>query len=304
MLGKRYEVNNVAEVYKRVGKDLLKAKSSSPRGAETKELIAPQIVIKNPRERLAHNSERKYNLFHAFSEAIMLYSTSSKVEHLGMFNKNMKKFSDNGETMYGAYGTRIAEYIPDVVEKLKNDNDSRQAVLTIYDSQDMTEDTKDVPCTQTFQFLLRDEKLHMVTNMRSNDIIYGFQFDVFMFTMLQETIANELEVEVGYYVHQPASLHVYKNYFNFEGYEMLSNMTKKSNSIEVVNNGRLKDWNELALSYTGEIDYKNNGSITDTINILIKSEKEYRTGNKYKTEEYSMAPSWAKPFLSKWINRG
>ena len=43
-----------------------------------------------------------------------------------------------------------------------------------------------------FKFLIRDNKLNMITTMRSNDIYLGFTYDVFIFTLMQEILANEL----------------------------------------------------------------------------------------------------------------
>ncbi|MCI0545570.1 MAG: thymidylate synthase, partial [Actinobacteria bacterium] len=68
---------------------------------------------------------------------------------------------------------------------------------------------KDYPCTTAIQFLLRDDKLECHVRMRSNDVWWGLAYDAFMFTQLQLSICNALEVEAGPYYHQPVSLHLY-----------------------------------------------------------------------------------------------
>jgi thymidylate synthase len=50
--------------------------------------------------------------------------------------------------------------------------------------------------------------------MRSNDIAIGMLYDVFNFTMLQELLAVELDVELGTYTHMVGSLHIYEKSYN------------------------------------------------------------------------------------------
>jgi len=70
---------------------------------------------------------------------------------------------------------------------------------------------KDIPCTNTIQYLVREDRLHTVVSMRSNDAWLGLVHDVFAFTMLQEIVARALGIEVGTYFHFVASLHLYTN---------------------------------------------------------------------------------------------
>jgi hypothetical protein len=306
MIGKRFHVETVAEFYELASTSLLNGMKAYPRGIETRELISPQIIIEDPRERLVYNKDRKFNLLHALTEGIMLHSPSDEVKHISEFNKNMAKFSDDGIRMYGSYGKRISSYIPSIVKKLKEDTDSRQAVLTIHESKDLNVTTKDVPCTENLQFLIRDDKLIMITNMRSNDILYGFQYDVVMFTLLQETIANELGINVGQYIHNPGSLHVYSKYFSFDGYEMLMSMRDNSTSVYMRNESNVSEWKELANCYTG-LNNKvlNLKGTTREIMRLIQIERAYKEDNFLRySAKYSpaivLSPEWAKPFIQRW----
>jgi thymidylate synthase len=87
---------------------------------------------------------------------------------------------------------------------------SRRAVIQIFDKTDIAAHHKEVPCTTTLQFFVRDERLDMVVAMRSNDAYFGLPHDVFCFTMLQEIIARSLGRDVGVYRHFAGSLHIYK----------------------------------------------------------------------------------------------
>lgn len=321
MLGNKYVVESVADAYRVVGRELLDyGILVGPRGLSTKELIAPQIIITNPQSRLVYNKDRKYGIFHALTEATCLYSDSDLLKDIGRYNQGMKTYSDNGVTLYGSYGKRISKYLDDIVEKLKSDKDTRQAVLSIYESKDLRAKTKDVPCTENLQFLIRDNKLHLIVSMRSNDILFGFQYDVFMFTMLQETIANTLGIPIGYYIHNAGSLHVYEKYPQFNGYEMLDNMTQQDNNIPIKfnNNSNLKEWKALSEMFVnGYSDYhwlsKLNGT-TQQVRDLFYAEDLYRKLKKVGDHTifekialknmYMEAPDWVKPFITKWLEVG
>ena len=74
----------------------------------------------------------------------------------------------------------------------------------------MVKESKDINCTVCLQFFIRNNKLHMTTYMRSNDLWMGFPYDVFQFTNMQVLMSMELGVELGTYTHISGSLHLYK----------------------------------------------------------------------------------------------
>ena len=162
-----------------------------------------------------YNESRKFSIVQAVVEALMLCNKADGLKYFSWFNPNMAQFSDDGVHFHGQYGLRIIRFIHSVVHKLKKDKDSRQASVAIYrNGMDCWYEGKDTPCTLDLHFMIRNNKLDMTVMMRSNDIIWGVPYDVFMFTCLQEVIANELEIDVGDYVHFPISLHVYKKHYD------------------------------------------------------------------------------------------
>jgi thymidylate synthase len=85
-------------------------------------------------------------------------------------------------------------------------------VIQLFDAADIEKHHKEIPCTCTLQFMVRDQRLEMFTNMRSNDAFLGLPHDVFAFTMLQEIIARTLGLEVAEYKHAVGSLHLYERH--------------------------------------------------------------------------------------------
>ena len=179
------------------------------RGLETKELCTVIIKIANPRTRIINNSIRKVTIPFAIGEWLWCMEGRNDLEMISYYAPSYKKYSDDGITVHGAYGPRIVPCIKEIIEILKNDMYSRQAIIPIYNNNDVNCKSKDIPCTLTMHFLVRDAKLNMNVYMRSNDIYLGFPYDIFNFTMLHEYIATKLGVELGDYTHIVDSMHYY-----------------------------------------------------------------------------------------------
>ena len=203
-----------AEVYDKLLLSLLEeGKKASPRGMLTKELMQETFCIEDPNSSLIYIPGRNFSLVHAIHESFLIFCDDNHVKVAGYFNKNIEQFSDDGETLYGSYGHRVAAKMQGVLDKLKEDRDTRQALLTIHRVDDSIVKTKDPPCTITLQFTIRDEKLNMHVYMRSNDIVWGTPYDVFVFTTIQKVFANTLGIPVGKYYHTATSLHMYERDF-------------------------------------------------------------------------------------------
>lgn len=185
-----------------------KGQVTYPRGMKTYEIMDAHLVIKDPRDRLIFDPARKMNIAFAAAELFQILAGEDDARFLGHFAKNILDFSENGK-IGGAYGPRLFSQIPVVIDKLSKDMDTRQAVATIYRSADLDAKSHMVPCTVSLQFLIRYGQLHLITNMRSNDVVWGLTYDVFVFTMLQEMVALSLGVPLGEYHHNDGSLHFY-----------------------------------------------------------------------------------------------
>lgn len=187
---------------------------NNPRGFTCKEIIAPQLVLRNPLNSLTALKSRKLNYAFATIEKFTYLSQVSKPDVITLYNKQMSKFINEETKDFDApYGTRIKtnEQLEYCYQELKRDHDSRRAVIMIHQPIDCRV-TKDSACTLSLQFLIRNGKLDMVATMRSNDIILGTFYDIPAFCFIQQVMAYWLGVEIGMYIHQPASLHYYSDF--------------------------------------------------------------------------------------------
>jgi thymidylate synthase len=132
-----------------------------------------------------------------------------------MTPKQLMEYANDG-FLHGAYGPRLRGQLALAIHTLAADPDTRQAVVTIYDgNRDLGRpDIKDVPCTLSMQFFIREGKLQMRTSMRSNDAFLGLPYDLHQFCALQCVVAQSLYLEPGRYTHTVGSMHLYER--NFE----------------------------------------------------------------------------------------
>ncbi|WP_458762828.1 thymidylate synthase [Cupriavidus basilensis] len=186
------------------------------KGAAT-ELNGVLLQLRDPRARLSR-TEQKGTIFSCLGEFMWYLAGSDKLDFIRYYISGYDAFSNDGETIFGAYGPRLfpsdgVGQVHNVIQMLQKHPDSRRAVIQLFRAEDLAADLverrKDLPCTCTLQFTVRGRRLNMLVMMRSNDAYKGLPHDVFAFTMLQEIVARSLRVEVGWYKHAVGSLHLY-----------------------------------------------------------------------------------------------
>lgn len=188
------------------------------------EIVNANLELKDPTNNTMCKCSRKMPMRYAIGELLWYNSKRNDWKSIEPFSKFWQKVSDDGITVNSNYGYCIhKKYGFDqweiVKELLKNSPNTRHAVIHIKEARNLIENpTKDVNCTIALQFILRNNKLDLITTMRSNDVHLGLPYDLFNFTCMQIQMAMELGVEIGTYYHNAASLHMYKidveRYFN------------------------------------------------------------------------------------------
>lgn len=158
-----------------------------PRNMTTKEIIgfqtdvpmsAPVITLK----------ERNLGYKFLTAEAAWIASGDNRVSTIKPYSKMIAQFSDDGYSYFGAYGPKFVDQVSYVVEALVRDPVSRQAVINIW--REKPAQTRDVPCTLSFQYFLRQSgtenqyELHCAATMRSSDAWLGWPYDVHNFSAL------------------------------------------------------------------------------------------------------------------------
>lgn len=104
-----------------------------------------------------------------------------------------------------------------VLEELRKNPNSRRANI-IYTRPKIWIDYKsnnrsDFICTNNVMYLIRDNKLNAIVNMRSNDVCMGYNNDVAFQKYVLSKMTKDLNIEIGNIYWQVGSLHVYESQF-------------------------------------------------------------------------------------------
>lgn len=207
------------------------------RAGETIEVVGWSGCLENVDKNLLVDETRRLDPAYACAELLWYLSGERSVERMCAYAPSYKRFAnpqtEDGIAM-GAYGDRwrsnpgftnlrdavenikgydLKDQLDAAVTLLETKPETRQAVVTMWDSGDICEaiigQANDLPCTLSMQFIRRGKVLHCSVCMRSNDVWLGMPYDVFCFSSIQRIIARRLGLYAGKYVHNVGSLHAY-----------------------------------------------------------------------------------------------
>jgi len=191
---------------------------SAPRGQKIKEILNYSIKLHPIRDRFCSFEERNLNMRYLSGEFAWYLrgdlNDTSIVEYSKFWNKIKSENSPYWNSNYGYYFFTQKQF-EHVIKSLTFDKDSRQAAVIINNKDVMMSESADKICTYSVSFNIRKNKLNMIVNMRSNDVIRGFCIDVVMFSFIYEMIYNELkriytDLKIGNYWHNADSFHIYE----------------------------------------------------------------------------------------------
>ena len=290
------------------------------------EISGVVFELTSPRARLSR-TESKGHAFSCLGEFLWYVSGSDELPFIKHYISRYAKFADDDGRIWGAYGPRIFSGHPSqyevVKDILKRKSTSRQAVIQLFDQKDIKQAHRDVPCTLALQFLVRNGRLELITQMRSNDAFMGFPHDVFAFTMLQELMARDLDLALGSYKHMVASLHLYDSdldkvkRYQEEGFQATKDMPPMPDGSQwpqiskvleaefAIRNGSPEEI-ESALSSTAQLDsYWADIVKLLTIFTLTKGSEEldFRTARRVVEVRNSISSSFYKGYARKRAER-
>lgn len=210
----------------------------SPRGMRVKEILNSQFTILDPYSSVLSVPARKLNKNYIKKEIEWYLSGTRSIDAIKSYSKMWEQIAENGE-VNSAYGWQIfTQKTPEnisqfdwVINSFTKDRDTRQAVININQVMHKYQ-TKDFCCTLAIQYFIRENNLHSIVTMRSNDIIYGAGNDVPFFCYLQHLILVKLREQeqfknlaMGVYHHNAGSMHIYERH-----YEMMEDCLRQYNT--------------------------------------------------------------------------
>jgi len=119
------------------------------------------------------------------------------------------EFLTNGKFHY-TYSERINDQMELVINELRIHPNSRQAIIQMY-RNDIDKNNWGgkgrIPCSMHYQFLIRQDKVHVIYTMRSSDLYAHFLYDIILASMKANHIAESLKKNLGSGIFNFGSLH-------------------------------------------------------------------------------------------------
>lgn len=191
-----------------------KGEISQPRGMLIKEILNSHTEVDMNYPILSVKS-RKLGYKFNFRESWYILDGRNDVESIKDYSKMISSFSNNGIFYDGSYGLMVLDQLSYIVDILSEDTDSRQAVLTIW--RPNPRPSKDIPCTVSLQWIIRNNKIYCFDTMRSSDIWLGWPYDIHNMTMITGFIMLMLRekgidnLQLGTISLNAGSQHLYEN---------------------------------------------------------------------------------------------
>ena len=123
----------------------------------------------------------------------------------------------NSNYGYLVYSEGNGSQFENVVMELSKNRDSRRAIA-IYTRPSMHTDynkngMSDFVCTNTVQYLIRNDELVVIVQMRSNDVVFGYRNDYAWQDYVAGLVSTSLRLTSHKIIWQVGSLHIYEKHF-------------------------------------------------------------------------------------------
>lgn len=119
-----------------------------------------------------------------------------------------RKFPSAQKDKDGKWEVQEIDQIRYVIDQLKTNPYSRRLVVTAWEPGNATT-SKLPPCHYSFAFNVSDGKLNCHLTQRSGDIALGIPFNLAAYSILTQIIAQETNLELGYFAHSIIDAHIY-----------------------------------------------------------------------------------------------
>ena len=180
----------------------------------TYELIGTGFILTRPE--FNQNKRSNYRYADAFFRWLLTGEKTLSPELLSI-NPWVSRFvstKDLPDSFSASYGWKLKEQEDDIKNELLTHRATRRAYANVLYTADhiitKVKTTHEYPCTIGLHFFIREDQLHLMVNMRSNNIYSVMPYDVYNFTEYQKKIAEDLKINVGLYIHQINNAHLYK----------------------------------------------------------------------------------------------
>lgn len=195
-------------------------REDSPRGLKVVEEYLTTLEF-NPLYPMMNFENKAFNWKYFVGELWWYLTQETTIDKINNFSSFWKTLTVD-ERINSNYGyvmlSRQHNQFKWALDALVRDKSTRQAIMVFNTPAYQKEGVKDFVCTMYVNFWIRDNKLNMKVQMRSNDIFYGLQYDAPFFSVVYQSMYLELikkyeDLEIGTYYHCSDNSHYYERHF-------------------------------------------------------------------------------------------
>lgn len=183
----------------------------------TKAMFNASFSINNPMDNVITTKVRNFNKEYADYEWQWYLSGNRDASEISERAKIWKQMfvGDTTEvnSNYG-YFWNYNNQLDRAIEELKNNPQSRRAIVVHYDINELDRYKYDTPCNDVLNFYVQDDFLELTVFARSIDLWFGFCNDQYCFSNLMQLVADRLNLKVGKMHWFITNFHIYERHFN------------------------------------------------------------------------------------------
>ncbi|MEF3306842.1 thymidylate synthase [Paenibacillus sp. GYB003] len=189
--------------------------------AYTKSLICKQVRFDNSEVPILTTKRVPWKS--AIHELLWFYvKRTSDCSYLDEHNvKLWKEWTNENNNIGKAYGYqlgkpimlkgRITNQVDHLIDQLRHNPASRRHVISLWNIDDLDQ-MELYPCVWNNQWLVKQGRLHLIVNARSNDIGLGHPLNVFQYHVLQRMVAQVTGYELGTLTFNMNDAHIYERH--------------------------------------------------------------------------------------------
>ncbi|MED4731025.1 thymidylate synthase [Aneurinibacillus migulanus] len=189
--------------------------------AYTKSVISKQITFDNSEVPIL--TTKKVAWKSAIHELLWFYiKRTSDCAYLDENNVTIwKEWTSANNNIGKAYGYqlgkpimlkgKITNQVHHLIEELMTNPASRRHVISLWNIDDLDQMAL-YPCVWNNQWLVKQGKLHLIVQIRSNDLALGNPFNVFQYYVLQRMMSQVTGYELGTLTFNINDLHIYERH--------------------------------------------------------------------------------------------
>jgi thymidylate synthase len=238
---------------------------SQPRNLKVRELIYGQFDVDSTQP-FASFKDRAFNWKYFAGEVAWYLKKDNDIDYINKFSNFWKGITNpNTNNINSNYGSLLfGSQLKWCLDSLKADDNTRQAIAFLNQPKFQFEGNKDFVCTMYLNFFIRDNRLNMKVQMRSNDIFYGLTFDAPFFAFVHQHMLLWLKetnptLELGTYTHFADNIHYYERHFELSDQILENGLSDNQYAMDIkeplftLEDNGIK-YTEAGLSFISEVD--------------------------------------------------